>query len=354
MHLMNTTAATARAIMATMDDAPGRRGMVVAKVTFRVADDGELAIDREDPAPIFSQDTPHPLGLLPTDLVPVTHGRCEIIVLGQAHAPAGRAATSQRIELAVGAQRQAIDVFGDRAWQGGPTGWSMGAAKPYATVPLTWDRTFGGTARVWLDRDSAMPVSDDINPAGRGFDARARGRALGEVMLCAAGYPVVEADDRLPNLEDPHAPIQRRGDTPDPLCWATVPIESPLPMLRAIRLAQAAGRAPPAHAMAAIARPRCHPQWLIDPPTAGTPIELRGMTPSGRLRCRFPAAHPTLDYHVGDRVGSRSLGPVRVVLLPEESRMCVLFAMRFTAPSPVRGEPRSGRLRLIEPDAGVP
>ncbi len=348
MRLVNPTSAPAKAIVATTTEAKQRRGMVVAKLSFRIDAAGVLAIDRDAPAPILVADAKHELGVLPGDLAPVASGRCEIIALAQAYAPGGKPATSQRIELAVGEHRRAIDVFGDRTWRAGPTGQVASAPQPYLSMPLVWERAFGGSTAVWLDKASSIAVADEINPTGRGFDPRARAKALGEVMYCAPGYPVVQPDDALPNLEDPRAPIGKRSDAPDPVCWATLPIGAPLRWTKWIRLAQAAGKPPTADAMAEAPRARCHPEWLVTPPSVGTPIELRGMTPDGRLRFAFPAVRPLLDYHVGAKQGTRELVPVRVVLLPDERRFQVLFATRFTVAAPERGEQRSLRLRLVD------
>jgi len=69
-------------------------------------------------------------------------------------------------------------------------------------------------------------VTDPRNPAGKGFDPLPQGRALGEFLRWPAGYPVVEGERELPNVEAPDRLIRRPDAAPDPASWATLPLSS--------------------------------------------------------------------------------------------------------------------------------
>ncbi len=99
--------------------------------------------------------------------------RAEVLVAGNAHAPGGEArACAVRVQL--GAVDKTLHVFGDRVWRDG----EASEPAPFATMPLTWARAYGG------------PKFAE-NPLGRGAE-------------------VVKSPDRsfhpLPNVEHPRSP----------------------------------------------------------------------------------------------------------------------------------------------------
>ena len=123
----------------------------------------------------------------------------DVVLLGEAFAPGGRAATSVDVKLSVGPVTKTVRVFGDRSWVTGASD-HISSPEPFLRMPLVYERAFGGV--VELDPDTGRTTLDPRNPAGVGF-ARLRG---GGVISARA----------LPNLEDPARLITSIDDRPPP------------------------------------------------------------------------------------------------------------------------------------------
>jgi hypothetical protein len=119
----------------------------------------------------------------------------DVVLVGQAYAPGGRA-MEMDVTLAVGPLRKALKVFGERQWFAVAGGAAMSRPVPFATMPLVYERAFGG----WDTRhpDPARHACELRNPAGVGFS-----------LSYLDGL-------RLPNIEDPRALIRGPGDRPLP------------------------------------------------------------------------------------------------------------------------------------------
>jgi hypothetical protein len=74
------------------------------------------------------------------DLVPIK-ARADVLLVGRAFAPKGRAVRSLIARLAVGAVDKSIEVFGDRTW---PTGGPLGEPAVFTTMPLVYELAAGG------------------------------------------------------------------------------------------------------------------------------------------------------------------------------------------------------------------
>ncbi len=127
----------------------------------------------------------------------------DVLLVGSAWAPGGRPAWAADVGVRVGPVTKAARVYGDRVWDAGRAGAVPAWVAPFERMPLVWERAFGGT-----DLTENGPVADARNPVGVGF------RAPGSTT------PV--HGSRLPNLEDPSAPIASPRDKPPPACFAPV------------------------------------------------------------------------------------------------------------------------------------
>lgn len=109
------------------------------------------------------------------------HG--EVLVVGSAAAVRGVPTAGCEVRLTFGGDAPIIDkrlnVVGERRWDASG---AMTEPEPFVTMPLGWDRAFGGE------------TSPD-NPLGRGLDA----------------------EGPLPNVEDPRRMVRRPGDRPPPI-----------------------------------------------------------------------------------------------------------------------------------------
>jgi hypothetical protein len=348
VKLVNYTAVPARTLLTTSSDPERRLGMVIAKATFRIDGSGEPQLDTQDPHPIYDEDRETELGLLPADLLPRKSAAFEVILLGAAHCPADRPVVSRTVGLAVGDVARTMIVHGDRIWQRSMGGWSIGAAQPFVSMPLVWERAFGGRCDVWIDRDAKIEVSDPLNARGRGFDPSAQAELFAGVVYTPGGFPQVRDPGLLPNLEDAAAPIARRSDRPDPTCWATLPRDIGFATLRpSLRDASSPHRATELEDQRERLALRAHPDWILALPPAGGKIRMHGLSREEVMAFPLPRLRVFADYGVGDRSGALELRPQRLVLLPEERRLYLGYAAAFNIERP-KGEHRSMRLRLAE------
>jgi hypothetical protein len=104
------------------------------------------------------------------------------------------------VGLQVGPAKKVIRVFGDRRWERSMGRWRMTDPEPFDTMPLVYERAFGGTDDTH-EKDKKHGY-EPRNPIGTGY-AAGRGSAKLEGML-------------LPNLEDPKQLISGWKDRPDP------------------------------------------------------------------------------------------------------------------------------------------
>jgi hypothetical protein len=128
----------------------------------------------------------------------------DVIMVGEAYAPRGKAATEVDVALRVGTTRKVVRVFGDRYWRATFGSWGPSSPQPFVRMPLVYERAFGGAAR---PNQPGTPF-EARNPVGVGF----RGDRTPDEM---EGTP-------LPNLEDPVALINDLDDCPAPACFGFV------------------------------------------------------------------------------------------------------------------------------------
>ena len=332
VELVNTTPVPAALNVASVPGRAERRGLITAKATFRLGAGGP-ELDVDDPRPLFDDDEPTALGLLPRDDVPRRDGRCEVILLGAACAPSGKPIDRRTVRLVVGDTKRELAVFGDRVWEGRGSGARVGRPEPFERMPLVWERAFGGTAEVLVDEESYVDIADPRNPRGAGIDVTRAAEEMCRAWKAPAGYPVLPSVRRLPNLEDPGALIQGWEDAPEPVCWATAPLGVDLHLLR--ELAGYDPEAPPPMEVLARPRPRyaCHPDLLLDVPAAGTPVVASGVRPLDEpFSFRIPNVRIWADHIVGRHRGTRELRLETLVLLPEERRFYMVLRHAFTVP----------------------
>lgn len=127
----------------------------------------------------------------------------DIYLTGQAHAPFGRPVTGMMTKVTVGPCKKAVAVIGDRIWQGHPKNPTPSRPKPFVSMPLCYENSFGGAAK---NKKGAPASYESRNPVGRGWY---------EGPLTAVGQP-------LPNLEDRDALIKHPGDRPAPVGYGPI------------------------------------------------------------------------------------------------------------------------------------
>ena len=358
MDFVNKTPIPARLAVAETEDPSLRAGTVTAKATYRFDASGAVTLETEDPHPLLADDQQTRLGLLPRDDLPRRDPVFEVICLGSAHAPGGRAVEQMQVSLQVGDVTRKLLVNGDRTWQGERGANGMTPPVPFIRMPLTWARTFGGRAQVELDPHTTVDVPHLANPDGRGFDPTSAVEALKLALQCPEGYPRVDDRRVLPNVEDPAHPVTRWEDEPEPACWATVPVTSAMQAMRSVEPPSAGASSPeefadPAYEPTLPSMPRvtdgafwrATPGWIMDAPPTGAEVVLEGLTPGGRAAFSLPTLEVSADYVVGQDQGVLQLKPQVLVLLPDEGRFYLVLRHCFTLFFQ-QGQERSMRLRL--------
>ncbi|MDQ3059972.1 MAG: DUF2169 domain-containing protein [Pseudomonadota bacterium] len=100
--------------------------------------------------------------------------RCDILLLGSAHAPDHRPATRVPVGLRIGQWQKAFAVVGNRRWEAGLAGVSASPPEPFITQPLSYDVAFGGLDD--FPEDPQEHAAFMLNPVGRGWHRHLQGK----------------------------------------------------------------------------------------------------------------------------------------------------------------------------------
>jgi len=246
---------------------------------------------------------------VPSD-VSLTKPATDVLLVGRAHAPGGRPAAVMDVSLAVGPLGKTVRVFGDRFWRSDGVGLYMTEPQPFQTMPLVWERAYGG-----MDRAGPELRAEVRNPVGRGYRA-----ADGERQL--DGLP-------LPNLEDPTEPITSWKQSPAPACFAPVcahwqPRQSYAGTYDEDWQRQRAPYLPTDF------DPRFFqlaPPGLVAPGhlQGGEPVEVRGATPSGVLKFQLPMVDLRITYVLDGDPIVQPANLDTVIIEPDEDRLILAW-----------------------------
>lgn len=141
----------------------------------------QLSGDVGDPA------CPEPGSRAPSDIVPFKP-RADVMISGTCHRPGGKPGLDCRVTARIGSFSKTLRVVGDRIWTRSLVGVCMSDPQPFVSMPLGWERSFGGEGY-------------GANPSGRGIGG-----------------------DVLPNIEDPDQLIRSPEDRPAPAGFGPVPL----------------------------------------------------------------------------------------------------------------------------------
>lgn len=92
--------------------------------------------------------------------------RCDVLLNGTAYAPGGKPVERLTAGVRVGNWSKSLSVVGDRYWYNAG-GVHATAPKPFSTMPIDYDRAFGGVDL--RHEDPAKHAAFMPNPSGRGF-----------------------------------------------------------------------------------------------------------------------------------------------------------------------------------------
>jgi hypothetical protein len=208
LNLVNFTRFEAGLTLATDKDGY-ERVVVVTKGAFTILTD-RACVRSKDQLPLVLADQyngePGLSSLKYESDFALNKPKTDIILNGTAYAPGGQEATSVDVTMEVGPVRKTIRVYGDRMWERSLLkGFVPSTPKPFRTMPLVYERAFGGVDR--SDPDEKKQASEIRNLVGEGFHVRFR--------EAIAGTPV-------PNLEDPGDEIRKYTDKPRPMAFGFI------------------------------------------------------------------------------------------------------------------------------------
>jgi hypothetical protein len=175
--------------------------VLLVQATFSIQSTGELPL-LEEQAPIVMEGAwygdPATSSLRWEPQMAFIKPATDVILLGHAHSPA-LGVTEMQVGIRIGPVSKIARVVGDRFLIKRQGATAMSAPRPFETIPLRYERAFGG----W-DRRAADPSEhrcEQRNPVGVGFRA----------------VPSDTDDEvRLPNIEYETQPFRTYGDTPAP------------------------------------------------------------------------------------------------------------------------------------------
>ena len=292
-------------------DANGAEVLVVAiKATFALDPAGRLELmEQQQPierVPRYRGDPQRSSLLCETDFV-LCKAATDVLLLGSAHAAGGRPSIAVEVGMRVGPLAKTAIAIGDRRWQHDITGFHLSEPEPFASMPLTYERAFGG-----VDVDGDERSVHETNPVGVGYGRNVR----------ASAPPAV------PNLEDPEALLRSPEAHPPTIGFG--PIARTWPTRR--RLAGSYDerwhreRRPLLPADFDPAFYQCAPpdQRLLL--RGGEGVELTGVSPDGPLRFELPRIGLTLHTRMGGRTVDHGVMLHTVLFEPDASRVALTFA----------------------------
>lgn len=175
--------------------------LVIVKATYNIRPNGSTYLASEQELPL-RQGTywgaPGSSSLIyDADLLGLK-ATTDILISGNAYAPMNKKASSLNVEVRVGDTQKRLRIFGDRNWDRGIFGITMSSPQLFESMPIRYERAFGGWDRT--DADPDRHRMESRNPIGTGFSTGS--------SHCVGM--------RLPNIEDPHSLISSWQDRPPP------------------------------------------------------------------------------------------------------------------------------------------
>lgn len=230
----------------------------------------------------------------------------DIYISGKAWAPRGRPVKEMQVGVRIGPCKKILQVFGERVWVQGVLELHPLEPRPFESMPLVYERSYGGAA-------------EPRNPVGRGLYASAR----------------AAVEQPLPNLEDPLQLIRRHSDKVTPVGFGPI-ARSWQPRLAYAGTYDAAwikNRAPLwppdfdhrfflAAAPGLVASP-----WL----KGGEPVVLNGLSPDGQWAFPLPRHRLTVKVVFQHRVERRPLVLDAVHFESEERALTLIWRAAVVA-----------------------
>lgn len=294
-------------------DIDGRTWCVVVIKASYVVDANNQLQRISEPAPFIFADEYHgEPGLsslrFENDFAPIKPFT-DVVVVGHAHAPAGRAVSSCDVALKVGDRSKVVRVHGPRVWTPGLAGLVPSRAQPFDRFPLRWELAYGGARASTCEWD---------NPIGIGL-------AAGLAEHEAIGTPA-------PSLELPNDPVLRWGPRVSPANLGPI-ARSWRPRLDHAGTYDAAWKA---DRFPFLPLDFDIQHFQIAPPdqrfprlAPGTPIACINLGPSGSFGFTVPEPPPAAKFCFRDRRELRPLALDTVIIESDVRRVTTLWRTKI-------------------------
>jgi hypothetical protein len=257
----------------------------------------------------------------------------DVLLLGQAWAPRGVPAKRVDVGLAVSPGFvKTIAVFGERVYTQGVGVVVPGAPRPFVSMPLVYERAFGGAE----PGDGTPRKFEPRNPVGRGFFP-----ASSDALY----QPV-------PNLEDPHDLLRSAGHRPTPMAFGPI-ARSWQPRVRFAGtydkrwLEELMPNWPPDFD-ARFFQAAPLDQQIAGHLKGGERVALTGVSPEGDLSFEIPRLRVLLKGYFRGRVERRLMALDALVIEPDEGVFTVTWRSAFGLPKGMFDHEYSV-VRLLEP-----
>lgn len=240
----------------------------------------------------------------------------DIYVLGHAWAPGGKPVPEMLAAVKVGPCQKGIRVFGTRVWYRGALGLKASAPRPFESMPLRYERSFGGVAAVM---GTEPPAYEPRNPVGMG-------------LYCSAKEAI---EQPLPNMEDPFHLLASPTDRPTPVGFGPI-ARSWQPRLGFAGTYDEAWVEKRAPLWPRDFDPRffhAASQGLIASPglKGGEPVVLSGFSPDGQFAFPLPRHRLMVKSFFRHRVDRRELHLDVVQLEPDEKTVTLIWRAAIPA-----------------------
>lgn len=304
MDLVNKTRYSSR-LAATIVEQDRMMASVVVKAQFSIRDNRLLPHDIQ--AWPIGQSVETEFGTFDEES-PFRRQGVDIILLGKAY-PRRGSGVRTRVELQLGSLDYQMDVIGDRQWVRSGDRLQASEPLPFESMPLTWDRSYGGKCKV---ETGDLPFHQ--NSLGRGFFV-SEDTAVG-------GY--------LPNLEDPENPVKTWEDQPEPVGVAPLSRESSLRIFNSIDM-DLESEPPRIKHIKPSYYNNANPALILEAaPEPGSTMHVKGVRPDGE---ELFFQLPTGTFHTYVQLADRSyVFPAHlesIVVLSEESKVLLGFRCCF-------------------------
>jgi hypothetical protein len=182
--------------------------VVVVKATYNLPPPGAAPTLARAHVPLIEADvfTGEPGFSAPLFESDYAHAKlaCDVLLVGSAYAPWGRRVARTVIGLKVGSLVKQFAVVGPRVWKDGVLRIIAGEPQPFESIPINYDRAFGGTAPAHADRGQTATFVN--NPVGVGY------------------YPSTEEINgkAMPNTEQVDRPVTRPDGDYMPMAFSPI------------------------------------------------------------------------------------------------------------------------------------